>query len=214
MDQPSNPASSRFSPPEWSVSPLAVLSAVAVTGGLTAYLLRPDRRTRPAERRRQLLVAYLRDHLGGSDVAIQVVHRLASTHTRTEEGPLFHRLSNEFAEDRSVVYSLLRQLGSSGRSLKRAAGYAGGWLLSVPAGGEPGDLSLLRTLEALAIGVQGKRCLWRALQEVSTVPLITGGTNFVDLEAKAVRQWEAIEQRRRALVAATFSATHSGRLSR
>jgi hypothetical protein len=125
---------------------------------------------------------------------------------------LFHRLSKEFEEDRSVVYSLLRQLGSSGRSLKRAAGYAGGWLLSVPAGGEPGDLSLLRTLEALAIGVQGKRCLWRALQEVPTVPLIIGGTNFVDLEAKAVRQWEAIEQRRRALVAATFSATHSGRI--
>ena len=29
--------------------------------------------------------------------------------------------------------------------------------------------------------------------------------NFVELEAKAVRQWEAIEERRRALVMQTFS---------
>jgi hypothetical protein len=30
--------------------------------------------------------------------------------------------------------------------------------------------------------------------------------DFVELEAKAVRQWEAIEERRRGLVARTFSA--------
>jgi hypothetical protein len=33
------------------------------------------------------------------------------------------------------------------------------------------------------------------------------GLNFVELEAKAVRQREAIEERRRALVERTFSAT-------
>jgi hypothetical protein len=79
----------------------------------------------------------------------------------------------------------------------------------VTAGGEPGDLSLLRTLEALAIGVQGKRCLWRALQNLRTVPSTVQGMNFVELEAKAVHQWEAIEERRRALVERTFSAAAS-----
>lgn len=83
-------------------------------------------------------------------------------------------------------------------------------MFSVPAGGEPGDLSLLRTLEALAVGVQGKRCMWRALQSLRAVPSSVGGMNFVELEAKAIRQWEAIEERRRGLVARTFSATDSG----
>ncbi len=188
---------------------LAALGAVAVAAGVTAYLAWPARRSSASLRKRQALSAYLRDHLSGSDVALRVVHRLDSTHQGTEDGPLFRRLSKEFEEDREVVRTLLTHLGASGRLIKRAAGYASGAVLSVTAGGEPGDLSLLRTLEALAIGVQGKRCLWRALQNVRTVPSAVDGMTFVELEAKAVRQWEAIEERRCGLVARTFSAAAS-----
>lgn len=186
-----------------ALAPLA-LGAVAVTAGLTAYLARPARRPGPM-RQRQALIAYLRDHLSGADVALRVVHRLGSTHRGTEDGALFRRLSQEFEEDRSVVRTLLTQLGASPRSLKRAAGFASGTALSLTAGGQPGDLALLRTLEGLAVGVQGKRCLWRALQHLRALPSTVGGMNFVELEAKAVRQWEAIEERRRWLVLRTFS---------
>ena len=122
-------------------------------------------------------------------------------------GSSFRGLSRELEEDRSVVRSLLMQLGASQRSIKRAAADASGVVLSATAGGEPGDLSLLRTLEALAIGVQGKRCMWRALQNLPSSPSTINGLTFVELEAKAIRQWEAIEERRRALVERTFSAT-------
>jgi hypothetical protein len=67
-----------------------------------------------------------------------------------------------------------------------------------------GDLSLFRTLEALAIGVQGKRCLWRAAQALVALPHPSGRRSFVELEADAVRQWETIEQHRRSLVPDTF----------
>ena len=193
----------RLQAPDSAVTPLAVLGAVAVTAGLTAYLALPARGSAPT-RPRQALIAYLRDHLAGADLAIRVVRRLGSTHERTEDGRLFRRLSQEFAQDRSFVRTLLTELGASERSLKRVAGFASGTVLSVTAGGGPGDLSLLRTLEALAIGVQGKRCLWRALQNLR-VPSTGNGMNFVELEARAVRQWEAIEERRRALVGLTFS---------
>jgi hypothetical protein len=178
-----------------------------VTAGLTAYLAWPAQRSRTSTRKRQALIAYLREHLSGSDLAIRVVRRLGSTHGGTEDGTLFRRLSTELEEDRFVVRSLLMQLGASERSIKRAAADASGAVLSTTAGGEPGDLSLLRTLEALAIGVQGKRCMWRALQSLRTLPSTVDGMTFVELEAKAVRQWEAIEERRRALVERTFSAT-------
>jgi hypothetical protein len=144
----------------------------------------------------------IRDHLSDSDVAVAVVHRLVSTDLSAHR-PLFQRLAIEFEEDRSVVRAMLNEIGASGRSIKRAAGVASGAMLSVTAGGAPGELSRVRTLEALAIGVQGKRCMWRALQNL-TVP---GGMDFVALEAKAIRQWEAIEDRRRDLVVRTFSAT-------
>jgi len=204
MNNPSDPVG-RSKPIASFLTPLAVLGAVAVTAGLTAYVARPAGRASTSTRKRQALIAYLNDHLSGSDVAIRVVHRLGSTHEGTEEGTLFRRLSKEFEEDRSVVGTLLTRLGASGRSVKRAAGYASGALLSMTAGGEPGDLSLLRTLEALAVGVQGKRCMWRALQNPRTVPSTVHEMNFVELEAKAVRQWEAIEERRRVLAELTFA---------
>jgi hypothetical protein len=47
--------------------------------------------------------------------------------------------------------------------------------------------------------------MWRALQSLTR----SGGIDFVALEAKALRQWEAIEDRRRDLVIRTFSATVS-----
>ena len=196
---------SGLKPRDASLAPFAVLGDVA-TAGLTAYLTWPAQRS-ASTRQRPALIAYRRDHLGGADLEMRIVHRLGSTNRGTEDGTLFRRLSKDFKEDHSVVRTLLTHLGASGRSIKRAAGFASGAVLSMPAGGEPGDLALLRTLEALAIGVQGKRCMWRALQGLRFGPSTVDGMDFVELEAKAVRQWEAIEGRRRALVARTFSAT-------
>jgi hypothetical protein len=101
------------------------------------------------------------------------------------------------------VRALLTELGASPRSLKRLAGYATGSMLRLTAGGAPGELSLFRTLEALAIGVQGKRCLWRALKYLGMAPP-AGAPSFTALEDQAVRQWELIESRRRAVAADTF----------
>jgi len=209
MDHVSNPLST-LRPRETPRAPLVLLGVVAATAGLTAWWARPALRSSTSTRTREALIAYLRDHLSGSDVASRVVHRLASTHQSADDRTsLFRRLAKEFEEDRSVVRTVLAELGASGRSMKRAAGFAPGTVLSVTAGGEPGDLSLLRTLEALSIGVQGKRCMWRALQNLHPAPFAVDGMDFVKLEAKAVRQWEAIEECRRELVARTFSTTPS-----
>ena len=183
--------------------PFVTLGAVAVTAGLTAYLAWQAHRPAPT-REHEALIAYLHDHLSGSDVAVRVVHGLDSAHQAPEDQTLFRRLSREFEDERAVVRTLLAQLGASGRSIKRAAAVVSGRVLSATAGGDPGDLSLLRTLEALAIGVQGKRCLWRTLQSLDTVVAPFDGVTFVALEAAAVRQWEAIEERRRTLVVRTF----------
>jgi len=189
--------------PEAHLAPLAAAGLAALTAVLAAYLARPRRRWDADAVKRRSLIAYLRDHLSGSDVAIQVVRRLASTKEGKQDGGLFRRLSEEFDEDRAIVRLLLAQLGASPKSLKRVAGYASGAALRTTAGGEPGDLSLLRTFEALSIGIQGKRCLWRALQHVGS-GLPRGRVNFTELEAKALRQWEAVEERRRRLAATTF----------
>jgi hypothetical protein len=184
-------------------APFAIAGVVAVAA-LATYLARPARRTSAADEKHQSLVAYLRDHLAGADAAIHVVRGLAATHEDTPDGRLFRQLAEEFEQDRATVRALLAHLGGSARSPKRVAGRASAALLRFAAGGRPGQLSLLRTLEALAIGIQGKRCMWRALQTLDTVRS-TAQINAVELEAKAVRQWEAVEERRKVLAAMTFA---------
>jgi hypothetical protein len=188
--------------------PTAALGLVIL--GAAGAAVAAARSTSVARKRRtradtcEALAAYLREHLSGAEVAIQVVDRLRRTHAGTEDGRLFAALFEEFEQDHGVVRELLDDLGMSSRSLKRLAGIASGSLVGMTAGGEPGDLSLFRTLEALAVGVQGKRCMWRALHCLGSGAPGQRRRNFVELESKAVRQWEAIEERRRALATRTF----------
>jgi hypothetical protein len=182
---------------------LGGLGALALTIAFVA--LRRSKQSNETTDRRRALAGYLRDHLAAADTAIQTVHGLRDTH-RGPEGALFEFLYEQFREDRGVVEGMLAELGYTSRSAKRLAGRATGSALRVVAGGAPGDLSLFRTLEALAIGVQGKRCLWRAVQALVALPHPPGRRTFVELEADAVRQWEAIERHRRSLVPGTFGA--------
>jgi len=150
------------------------------------------------------VATYLREHLAGADTAIQIVHDLSEAYRGGPEGALFESLYEQFREDRGVVEGILAELGYTSRSVKRLAGRATGSALGTVAGGAPGDLSLFRTLEALAIGVQAKRCLWRAAQALVALPPPPGRRSLVELEADAVRQWEAIERHRWLLAPRTF----------
>lgn len=191
------------------IAPLAAVGVFAAAAATAAYLRRLPRHSTGSAEKQQSLIAYLREHLAGAESAIQIVRRLSSAGGEAHDRQLFRQLAEEFEQDRDAVRFLLTELGASPRSLKRVAGHASGLLLSLAAGGKSGDLSLLRTLEGLAIGIQGKRCMWRALQELGTVRA-GGGENFTDLEARALRQWERVEQRRRELAATTFPTLGAG----
>ena len=184
---------------------LGALSALGLTIAFVALRRSKPRQVDPDLNKRKALATYLRDHLAGADTAIQVVESLRDAYRGGPEGTLFESLHHQFREDRGVVEGILAELGYNSRSTKRLAGRATGNALRVVAGGAPGDLSLFRTLEALAIGVQGKRCLWRAAQALVALPRPPGRRSFVELEADAVRQWETIERHRRSVVPATFS---------
>ncbi len=187
----------------------AGMLGAAVVVGLGVAAVSYNRQRSPSVRpwrgnKRASLVAYLREHLAGSDSAIQVVGRLRLVHAGTQEGRLFASLYDDFREEREVVRALLAQAGAAPLSVKRLVGQSNGAVLASAAGGERGDLSLFRTLEALSVGVQGKRCLWRALQSLLGDQPIPSVRSLDGLEAMAVRQWEAIEERRLGLVLATF----------
>jgi hypothetical protein len=176
--------------------------------GLATVASRRRRRARDADAtaQRSDLGDYLREHLSGSDLAIHVVERLRHAHEGADDRVLFARLLDEFQEEREVLRGLIADLGESPKSVKRLAGRAAGFIAETVAGAPLDDgLTLFRTLEALAIGVQGKRCLWRALQALDPPLRAPGYRNFAELESMAVGQWETIEQRRSTLAAETFT---------
>ena len=182
---------------------LGALGALGLGIALLTIPARRQRRSRTTDGRRAL-IAYLRDHLTGSDAAIHLVHQLAQSHRDAPEGAVFASLYDQLEADRDVVRSLLADLGASSRSIKRLAGNVAGIALR-GGDGAPGDLSLFRALEGLAVGIQGKRCLWRAAQSLSPAVRPRGPRSFTDLEDDAVAQWEAVERLRLAYAPRTFS---------
>lgn len=192
-------------PPRGDNGPvLGVLGVVGLTIALVTLRRSTARHADQDGGKRKALAIYLRDHLAGADAAIRMVQGLGKAYRGSPEGALFEFLYEHFCDDRDAVEGILAELGSTSRSVKRLAGRATGSALRTVAGGAPGDLSLFRTLEALAIGVQGKRCLWRAAQALLGLPQPPGHRSFIELEADAVRQWETLEQHRRSLVLPTF----------
>jgi hypothetical protein len=185
------------------------LGVAAVLGAGLAYGAAHHRRTTRARAntaagRSGTLATYIRDHLSGSDTAIQVLERVRRSHAGTKEGSLFGSLYEQIQREREILRALLAELGESPLSTKRVATKVTGSLLKAVAGGNRNDLSLFRTLEGLAIGVQGKRCLWRALQSLDGGFSAASPQRFAELEVLALRQWEAIEERRLSLVPDLF----------
>jgi hypothetical protein len=183
------------------------MAAAAVVG--LAYAARALRRSREDPPtavdgdRRSAFAAYLRDHLAGSEAALHVVAQLRDGHRGALEGPLFARLHAELTGERRVVMQVLGRLGASTMSLKQLVGDAGG--SAARAASQPsGDATLLRTLEALTIGIQGKRCLWRALQMFEEA-LGFGEPSFLALESQAVRQWDDVDAYRRSVALTAFA---------
>jgi hypothetical protein len=105
--------------------------------------------------------SYLNDHLGGSEAALMITGRLVEQHGEDEVGLFMRTLRPEIEEGQAAVRAALEILGEGESILTRSVGVVGGmltWLRdAAPIGSAP---TLLEDLEALAIGVWGKRLLW------------------------------------------------------
>jgi hypothetical protein len=122
---------------------------------------------------------YLRDHAAGADVGLAIARRLAKAHPGTELGRAMEGIAGKIEAERATLQSAIDRLPAKPDLLRRAAGAVGaagrfaGELPFVP---EP---SVLEDLEALAVGVWGKRLLWGALRRAD---LPEGDFSDLDLD--------------------------------
>jgi hypothetical protein len=143
------------------------------------------------------LETYLNDHLGGAtlgkDLAFQIRDRA--------EDPLravMDRVAPEIEEDRHTLMSVIEALGATQNPVKQATGWIAekaSRMKFTGVSGEMDDYGLFMALEALRLGVAGKKCLWLALGSASKDPRLAGH-DFDALAARADAQEMALEEQR------------------
>lgn len=155
------------------------------------------------------LTNYLNDHLAGSVGALELLDRLIDTYSEKPLEHFFRNLREDIQHDQEQLKGLMQKLGADESAVRKA----GAWLveklsrakigLSEEAQGEVG---LLLALEALVLGITGKRSLWRALQSASrTVPQLAR-LDYAALENRAIEQCERVEAKRLDAARTAFQA--------
>jgi hypothetical protein len=141
---------------------------------------------------------YLNDHFGGSTAGVELAKRIRGGSEGTELGAFMERLVEEIAQDRETLREFLGLIDTGPNPIKVAGGWISEKLGRLKLNGQLiGDSPLSRVveLEALDLGIEGKRLLWIALLE--TQPERFGAERLRDLIERAERQRAGVEEHRR-----------------
>ena len=152
------------------------------------------------------LDSYLNDHLAGSISALELIAHWAEIHKGEPLGSFFVDIEREVKADQEALRGVMRTLGVKESKVRKAGAWAAekvGRARLLIAGDEPGSLGLVLTLEGLAMGVTGKKLMWKALAKAK-VPRLKG-CNFEQLQQRAEQQVERIEAERISAVRRAFA---------
>jgi hypothetical protein len=148
---------------------------------------------------------YLNDHLAGSTVGLELVKRIASQYEDSELGTFAGGLVAEIDADREELKRIMEELDAPKDVPKVAVAWIAEKAGRLKLNGELFDrspLSPVVELEALSLGIEGKRSLWIALKE--TLGDVIGVERLDRLIARAEEQRAGVERHRREAVRIAF----------
>jgi len=151
---------------------------------------------------------YLNDHLAGSTAALELLEHLEASHAGTDLARFVAGLRGDIEADRGELEGLLRQLQVTQSPVRKASAWVAGKVTDLKLrldDREGGALRLFEALDALSIGIEGKRLLWRALstlaQELPALRTLDYGRLIARAEEQRGRVEEVrLEAARQALV--------------
>ena len=112
-------------------------------------------------------------------------------------GQFAARLLVDVETDRDTLKRLIEKIGAGSNVVKELTGWLGEKATRVKLGhGAASEFGTFEVLEFLALGVLGKRALWRALDLVSAWDERLQGYDFKQLATSAQAQHESIEDQR------------------
>jgi hypothetical protein len=148
---------------------------------------------------RDSLITYLNDHLAGSVAALELLDHLIRLQQGAAVEQALAAVRTEVEEDQQTLQSLLHDVGGKESRVRQAAAWLTEKLgqaklrLDDPGSGE---LQVLEALETLALGIQGKAALWRALGAASAQVAPARHLDFAALEERAQNQFQRIDRLR------------------
>jgi hypothetical protein len=145
------------------------------------------------------LLTYMNDHVAGSRTALELLDYLIDGHADAEARAFFTTLRADIAADRQTLDDIFTKLEGKPSALREAAGWFGDRMMRLKLlvdDPQNRGLKQFEALELLALGILGKRSLWRALEALSTQVEQLRGVDFPGLQARAEDQYARVEARR------------------
>jgi hypothetical protein len=140
------------------------------------------------------LAAYLNDHLAGSVVAVDLLERLEAADTDMTES--LAQLRADIEADRRELQALMSRLGIVESRSRKVSGWLAEKLTQLKLRVDDrasGSLRLLESLEAVALGIDGKLALWRALKVAAEVASGLQGIDYERMTQRAEEQRQRVE---------------------
>jgi hypothetical protein len=154
------------------------------------------------------LVIYLNDHLGGAQIAVQLLEAMRDLNDEQEFRQFASVLLPEIRADDLTLHHIAENIGSGPSAVKQV----GGWLLEKATRlklGHTGsrNFELFESMELLALGIQGKLALWKALQAASGLDPRLREYDFESLIRRAQQQYGDVENHRLGLARVVLAPT-------
>jgi hypothetical protein len=155
---------------------------------------------------------YLNDHLAGAMLGSDLAEQIQSRNQHTPLGELMQSIAPQIEEDRQTLIGLMERMGTPKNPVKQA----GAWVTEKASrvkfrgliSGGP-ELGTFMAVESLALGVQGKLSLWRALQQVADQHPAIASVNLDELIDRAQTQYDLLEPERLAAGRLALSHAHA-----
>ena len=145
------------------------------------------------------LATYLNDHLAGSVVALELLEHLEATHTDSWLGDFFRQLHADIAADRDELQRLMENLQISQSRTRKASAWLAEKMTEIKLRLDDrhgGPLRLFESLEALSLGIEGKRSLWIALSAAAEKSPALRIIDYESLMQRAKEQRARVEKLR------------------
>jgi hypothetical protein len=140
------------------------------------------------------LATYLNDHVAGANIALELLDQL--TQEAEDLRPRLTALKMHIEEDLAELRKLMGRLKIAESRVRRMGSWIAEGFAEIKFGMDDdpkGPFRRLERLEALAVGIEGKIALWRALQTAARFNKDLEGPDYEQLLVRGAEQRSCVE---------------------